>query len=120
MTPVLATPTPTIERNHEHAGSCLSLNGVAPDPQYESDTISGFRRLASLCGFTDTGLPIAFQLIGRPLAEGQLLSAAHRYEQSAVVREYACTRGRSVGLPLRRPTRVVAVMSTRYRHRAKV
>jgi aspartyl-tRNA(Asn)/glutamyl-tRNA(Gln) amidotransferase subunit A len=43
----------------------------------------GLPAISVPCGFTDNGLPIAFQLIGRPLAEAQLLSAAHRYEQEA-------------------------------------
>ena len=34
------------------------------------------------CGFSAGGLPLAFQLIGRPFDEGRLLQVAHRYEQA--------------------------------------
>ncbi len=32
-------------------------------------------------GFTKNGMPVAMQLIGRPLAEAQLLRIADRYQQ---------------------------------------
>jgi len=34
------------------------------------------------CGFAASGLPLAFQLIGRPFSEASLLKVAHRYEQA--------------------------------------
>ena len=33
------------------------------------------------CGFSDDGLPVAFQLVGRPFAEARLLNAAHLYQR---------------------------------------
>ena len=33
------------------------------------------------CGFTDDGLPVAFQLVGRPFAEARLLNMAHLYQR---------------------------------------
>jgi aspartyl-tRNA(Asn)/glutamyl-tRNA(Gln) amidotransferase subunit A len=32
------------------------------------------------CGFDNAGLPIAFQLVGRPYAEADILRAAHAYQ----------------------------------------
>jgi aspartyl-tRNA(Asn)/glutamyl-tRNA(Gln) amidotransferase subunit A len=34
------------------------------------------------CGFTSNGLPSGLQLIGRPYAEAQLLSAGHAFQQA--------------------------------------
>ena len=36
------------------------------------------------CGFTRTGLPIGLQIAGRKFGEGQLMSFAHAFEQSAL------------------------------------
>jgi aspartyl-tRNA(Asn)/glutamyl-tRNA(Gln) amidotransferase subunit A len=33
------------------------------------------------CGFTRAGLPVAFQLLGRPFGEGELLAIAHAYQR---------------------------------------
>ena len=32
------------------------------------------------CGFSEDGLPLAFQLVGRPYSEGRLLAIAHAYQ----------------------------------------
>ena len=32
------------------------------------------------CGFTESGLPAAFQLLGRPFSEQILLAVAHAYQ----------------------------------------
>ena len=45
--------------------------------------LTGFPAISVPCGFTDQGMPIGFQLVGKPFAEGALLRLAHTYEQSA-------------------------------------
>ncbi len=44
--------------------------------------LAGLPGLSLPCGFTQGGLPIGLQLIGRPFDEAMLLSAAHAYEQA--------------------------------------
>jgi aspartyl-tRNA(Asn)/glutamyl-tRNA(Gln) amidotransferase subunit A len=34
------------------------------------------------CGFSTAGLPIAFQVVGRPFDEATLLAVGHVYEQA--------------------------------------
>ena len=43
----------------------------------------GLPALSVPCGFAADGRPIAFQLIGRPFAEAQLLRLGHVYEEAA-------------------------------------
>ncbi|MEY4088917.1 MAG: hypothetical protein RJB55_1188, partial [Verrucomicrobiota bacterium] len=43
--------------------------------------LAGLPAISVPCGFTGAGLPVGFQLIGRPLAEADLLSAANAYDQ---------------------------------------
>ena len=45
--------------------------------------LAGLPAISVPCGFSDSGLPIGVQIIGRPFAEADLLSVAHRYEQAA-------------------------------------
>jgi aspartyl-tRNA(Asn)/glutamyl-tRNA(Gln) amidotransferase subunit A len=44
--------------------------------------LAGLPALSLPCGFTQGGLPIGLQLIGKPFDESTLLSAAHAYEQA--------------------------------------
>ncbi len=44
--------------------------------------LNGFPAITLPCGFSNDGLPVGLQLIGRPLAEETLLRAAHAYEQA--------------------------------------
>jgi aspartyl-tRNA(Asn)/glutamyl-tRNA(Gln) amidotransferase subunit A len=34
------------------------------------------------CGYTEAGLPLAFQLVGKPFDEPTVLKAVHAYEQA--------------------------------------
>ena len=43
----------------------------------------GLPALALPCGFSRQGLPLAFQIVGRPFDEATVLRAGHAYEQSA-------------------------------------
>ena len=52
--------------------------------QYTSPAaLAGLPAISVPCGFSDSGLPIGVQIIGRPFAEADVLRIAHRYEQAA-------------------------------------
>ena len=42
---------------------------------------TGLPAITVPCGFTQSGLPIGLQLMGRPFEEALLFQAAHAYEQ---------------------------------------
>jgi len=44
--------------------------------------LTGLPTLALPCGFSSSGLPVSFQLSGRPFEEGTVLRAGHTYEQA--------------------------------------
>jgi len=44
--------------------------------------LNGFPAITVPCGFSDDGLPIGFQLAGRPFDEETVLRVAHAYEQA--------------------------------------
>jgi aspartyl-tRNA(Asn)/glutamyl-tRNA(Gln) amidotransferase subunit A len=44
--------------------------------------VTGSPAMSVRCGYTETGLPLAFQLVGRPFDEATVLKAAHAYEQT--------------------------------------
>ncbi len=47
-----------------------------------SASLAGIPAMSLPCGFTQTGLPIGLQLMGRPFEESTILRAAYAYEQS--------------------------------------
>ena len=56
--------------------------------QYTSPAaLAGLPAISVPCGFSDSGLPIGVQIIGRPFAEADLFRIAHRYEQAAGLSE---------------------------------
>src|SRR5207237_10759709 len=44
--------------------------------------LTGLPTLALPCGFSASGLPVSFQLSGRPFEEATVLRAGHAYEQA--------------------------------------
>ena len=82
MTPVLAGPTPTISETLNTQGEAYLKMVARLTRNTKVVNYLGLPAISVPCGFVD-GLPVAFQLIGRPLAETELLRAAHRYEQEA-------------------------------------
>ena len=44
-------------------------------------TITGCPAISIPCGFTDQGLPVGLQIVGKPRGERALLAAAHKFEQ---------------------------------------
>ena len=71
--PTLAAADP---ESHEGAVRTMALF-----PKF-TRTISylGLPAISVPCGFAGNGLPLGFQLVGRPFAEAQLLNVAHMYQ----------------------------------------
>jgi aspartyl-tRNA(Asn)/glutamyl-tRNA(Gln) amidotransferase subunit A len=44
--------------------------------------VTGSPAMSVCCGYTPNGLPLAFQLVGRPFDEATVLRAAHAYERA--------------------------------------
>ena len=71
-------------------GTAFKLGEKTDDPvkMYLSDiftinvNLAGLPAISIPCGFDKNKLPIGMQLIGRPLDEGGILSAAHAYQQA--------------------------------------
>lgn len=83
---LLVTPTlPRTAPSHEEAGAPAGDN---PRPSFVGEltripsvaNVSGLASLNVLCGFSDTGLPIGLQLIGKD--EALLLAVGARYERA--------------------------------------
>jgi aspartyl-tRNA(Asn)/glutamyl-tRNA(Gln) amidotransferase subunit A len=47
-----------------------------------SANLAGIPGISIPCGFSESGLPIGLQLLGKPFQEADLLAIAHHYEQS--------------------------------------
>jgi aspartyl-tRNA(Asn)/glutamyl-tRNA(Gln) amidotransferase subunit A len=70
--------------------TAFKLGAKTDDPvqMYLSDiftinvNLAGLPAISIPCGFDNTNLPIGLQLIGRPLDESGVLSAAHAYQQA--------------------------------------
>ena len=81
-TPLLPMVVPTI-------AECMPSNGVAYLNMVVSLTRNtkivnylGLPALSVPCGFSANGLPMAFQIIGRPLDESMLFRVGHSYESA--------------------------------------
>jgi aspartyl-tRNA(Asn)/glutamyl-tRNA(Gln) amidotransferase subunit A len=82
LTPVLRQPVPTIAETVNRRGVAYLDMVMSLTRNTKVVNYLGLPAVSVPCGFTGNGLPTSFQLIGRPLFEGGLLAAAHRYEQA--------------------------------------
>ena len=73
------TPTPAFKIG-EKAGDPLQM--YLSDIYTISCNLAGLCGISVPCGFSETGLPIGLQLLGKPFGESDLLRAAHAYEQA--------------------------------------
>jgi aspartyl-tRNA(Asn)/glutamyl-tRNA(Gln) amidotransferase subunit A len=80
LLPAIAIPVPTIEATTE--GGPDAVARIIGQLAHCSRGINylGLPGASVPCGFDDAGLPVAFQLIGRPYAEADILRAAHAYQ----------------------------------------
>ncbi|MEZ5909211.1 MAG: amidase [Hyphomicrobiaceae bacterium] len=79
--PVWPYPVPTIAETGWRAGPDYAEMVVASGHCTRPINYLGLPTVSLPCGFTDNGLPAAFQLIGRPFAEAELLRVARAYER---------------------------------------
>jgi aspartyl-tRNA(Asn)/glutamyl-tRNA(Gln) amidotransferase subunit A len=83
---VLVTPTSPIAATSFGAATALIDGQQHPLVRLYLDhtlpfNLTGQPALSVPCGFTQTGLPIGLQLVGRPFDEALLLRVAHAYER---------------------------------------
>lgn len=73
------TPTPAFKAG-EHADDPLAM--YLCDVFTISTNLAGLPALSVPCGFSEGGLPLGFQLIGKPFEEADLLAIAHAYDKA--------------------------------------
>lgn len=60
----------------------LETSFAYADPLGSGGNLAGLPALSLPCGFSKTGLPIGFQIVGRPFADLQVLSLGRLYQKS--------------------------------------
>lgn len=82
LLPVIPFPVPTrAETDVREAGAVPGMVGAMTRWTRPINYL-GLPALSLPCGFTGSGLPTAFQLVGRPFAEATLFRLGHAYEQA--------------------------------------
>ena len=81
VTPTVPVPAPrigqtTVDINQETVDISWAVSRLT-----RPANLTGFPAISVPCGFTQGGLPIGLQLIGRPFAEATVLQLAYAYEQ---------------------------------------
>jgi aspartyl-tRNA(Asn)/glutamyl-tRNA(Gln) amidotransferase subunit A len=81
VTPTVPIPAPRLGQNmvdigQESVDIMSTLSRLT-----RAANLTGFPAISVPCGFTQSGLPIGLQLIGRPFAEATILQLAYAYEQ---------------------------------------
>jgi aspartyl-tRNA(Asn)/glutamyl-tRNA(Gln) amidotransferase subunit A len=81
LVPLMPIPAPTLADSDPNSNE-RAAHTLAFFPKF-TRTISylGLPALTVPCGFARSGLPVSFQLVGRPFAEAELLNAAHVYQR---------------------------------------
>ena len=76
-TPFAALPVSEVDSESFPTLNLLSLRNTVPA------NLLGLCAITVPCGFTDDGLPLGLQLIGRPFEERRILLLAHAFEQTS-------------------------------------
>jgi len=80
-TPLMPCPVPTIEETDIAAGPGLAAFLAEMGHCTRPFNYLGLPAASVPCGFTGNGLPVSFQLVGRPFDEATILRLAHAYQQ---------------------------------------
>ena len=78
--PVLSNPVPTIAETSGTTGKDSLDLVVSLTRNTKIVNYIGLPAMSVPCGFSENGMPVSFQLIGRPLAEAMLLRAAGKFQ----------------------------------------
>jgi len=97
--PVLGVPVPTIDDTEvrETAGVPELIERITRHTRWVNYV--GIPGLSVPCGFDPDGLPVAFQLLGRPFGEARLLRMAHVYQQATDWHRRSPLNETAVGAP---------------------
>ena len=81
--PASNTPAPSIESATGRPGGHYQGEGDMARRRLASPaSLAGLPALSVPCGFSEEGLPIGFQLIGKPFDEATLFRVGHAYESA--------------------------------------
>jgi aspartyl-tRNA(Asn)/glutamyl-tRNA(Gln) amidotransferase subunit A len=83
-TPLLPMPVPTIEESKTVSGTAYLDMVVALTRNTKVVNYYGIPAMSVPCGFSKSGLPIAFQLAARPFDESSLFQVAHAYQEATI------------------------------------
>lgn len=94
--PVLRQPVPTLEETS--LVNDARMVAMITDLSYCTRLTNylGVPAISVPCGFTSDGLPVGFQLIGKPFAEQQLIAFAHWHENASGYRNQIAPNGQAV------------------------
>lgn len=79
-TPMLPMPVPAIDESASASGVAYLKMVVSLTRNTKVVNFLGLPAMSVPCGFSGNGLPVAFQLIGKPFGEAKLLQAGHAYQ----------------------------------------
>jgi aspartyl-tRNA(Asn)/glutamyl-tRNA(Gln) amidotransferase subunit A len=81
LLPVVPVPVPTIAETTDGDGDAIAALIVRLTRTTRAINYLGLPAVSVPCGFSASGLPVAFQLVGRPWAEPLLLRIADAFQQ---------------------------------------
>ena len=82
LTPTAPVPAPRYDAVDVSDGEKMTELVLRVSRNTRPISYLGLPALSVPCGFTGDGLPVALQLIGRPLAESSLFSLGHAYQEA--------------------------------------
>jgi aspartyl-tRNA(Asn)/glutamyl-tRNA(Gln) amidotransferase subunit A len=83
VTPTVPIAAPRIDDLHKAWGSGAETAVQSLGRLTRYFNVAGLPAISVPCGFTDGGLPIGLQIVGKAFDESTVLRVAHAYEQNA-------------------------------------